>query len=202
MMLAMMIAEKFPLLLQAVPANPGAMTPEQFQQQVELESIRHRGMGPGGFGILIPIAFFGMIWLFAWLGMKRRRAEIQARADFHKQLLDKFGSGREFAEFLESKGSQRFLEELWAQAGPRNRMLSGLHPGIVLATLGLGFLGLSVLRHPLRDASVFPNLVVPGVIILSLGIGFLLSALVAHRLSKKPNAPGGSDSGGATLSRT
>jgi hypothetical protein len=189
MMLAVMIAEKFPLLLQAVP-NPDAMTPEQFRQQIALEAVRNGHWQGGGAGILIPIAFFGMILLLVFLGTRRRQAEIQARADFHKQLLDKFSSGKEFAEFLESKGSQRFLEELWAQGGPRGRMLSGLQPGIVLAMLGLGFLGLSFVRR---------GLLVPGVIVLALGAGFLLSALVAHRLSKKLSAPSGPDSGSATL---
>jgi hypothetical protein len=191
-MLMMMIAERFPLLLQAVPANPEALTPEQFRQQIALEAVRNRWHNSAE-GMLIPIAFFGMILLLVWFGTKRRRAEIQARADFHKQLLDKFGSGREFAEFLESKGSQRFLDELWAQAGPRNRMLSGLQPGIVLAMLGLGFLGLSFSQH---------RFVIPGVIVLALGAGFLLSALVAHRLSKKMRTPDGGTDSGATLSRT
>jgi hypothetical protein len=193
-MLAMMITEKFPLLLQAVPANPEALTPEQFRQQIALEAVKS-GRVPwavnGGF--LVPIAFFGMILLLVFLGTRRRQAEIQARADFHKQLLDKFGSGKEFAEFLESKGSQRFLEELWAQTGPTNRVLSGLQPGIVLAMLGLGFLGLAVVRH---------QFVVPGIIVLALGVGFLLSALVAHKLSKKVSTPDGGADSGATLSRT
>src|SRR5580704_16058517 len=158
MMLAMMIAEKFPLLLQAVPANPGALTPEQFRQQIALETVRHRAEG-SYLAVLVPFAFFALIAMLVWFGTRKRQAEIQARADFHKQLLDKFGSGKEFAEFLESKGSQRFLEELWAQGGPKNRVLSGVQNGIVLAMLGLGFLGLSFVRR---------GLVVPGVIVLAL----------------------------------
>jgi hypothetical protein len=192
MMLAM-IAAKLPLLLQVVPASPDQMTVEQFNRQIALEAVRN-GRGPGGAGILVPIALFAMILVIVWLGTRRRQAEIRARAEFQKQLLDKFGSGRELSEFLETKESQRFLNELWSQgAGRTNRVLRALQNGIVLTMLGLGFLALSHMRR---------GFVIPGVLVLSLGVGFLLSAVIAHQLSKKLG--GSSDAGpdDASLSRT
>lgn len=191
MMLAM-IAAKLPLLLQAVPTNPDQMTVEQFNRQIALEAMR-KGP-PGGAGILVPIALFAMILVIVWLGTRRRQAEIRARAEFHKQLLDKFGSGREFSEFLESKGSQRFLNELWSQgAGQTNRVLRAMQNGIVLTMLGLGFLALSHMRR---------GFVTPGVLVLALGIGFLLSAVIAHQLSKKLGGSSGAGPDDASLSRT
>ncbi len=180
-MLAMVI-EKFPLLLQTAPTGPGPMTAEQFRQQIALEAVRNTRRSDSAVGILVPIALFAMILMIVWLGTRRRQAEIQARAEFHKRLLDKFGSGREFSEFLESKGSQRFLEELWSRGWQSNRALRGLQNGTVLTVLGVAFLALSHVRH---------GLLIPGVLVLALGIGFLLSAMIAHRFSKFGNSGDG-----------
>jgi hypothetical protein len=182
MMLAMIVA-KLPMLLQAAAPNPEAMTPEQFRQQIALEAVRH-GRPDGAVAILVPLGLFAMILLIVWFGTRRRQAEIQARAEVQKHLIDKFGSGPELAAFLGNKENQRFLESLWSQGVvSKNRVLSGLQNGVVLTMLGLGLLGLSFVRH---------GLLVPGVIVLALGAGFLISAMIAHRLSKKL----GSDNGG------
>jgi len=127
-------------------------------------------------------------------GHPAKAGGIRARAEFQKQLLDKFGSGRELSEFLETKESQRFLNELWSQgAGRTNRVLRALQNGIVLTMLGLGFLALSHMRR---------GFVTPGVLVLSLGVGFLLSAVIAHQLSKKLGGSGDAGPDDASLSRT
>jgi hypothetical protein len=160
-------------ILQAVEPNPGSMTREQFNQQIALEAVRHNP-GNGPVAILVPIAICAMIVAIVWLGMRQKQARLQTRAEFHKQLLDKFGSGREFTEFLGSPGSQRFLEELWSQRGASNER--PLRIGVVLTTLGLALGGLSWTHR---------GLLVPGVIVLAVGVGYLISSGVSYQLSKK-----------------
>ncbi len=160
-------------LLQAVLSNSGGMASEQSNQQIALEAIRHNSSN-GTLNSLVPIALFAMIAGIVWLGTRQKKARLQMQAEFHKQLLDKFGSGREFAEFLENPASQRFLEGLWsknvdAREGP-------LRNGIVLTMLGLALGGLSLMHR---------GLLVPGVIILALGVGYLISSAVSYRLAKK-----------------
>jgi hypothetical protein len=167
-------------LLQQATSNESA---EQLRQQIALEAIRHRGAG----GVLVPLAFFAMILAIVWLAMRKRQAQIRARSEFHKQLLDKFASGKEFAEFLESKGSQRFLEELGSLGGgPYERTLGSLRAGVILAVLGLGFFALSLMRR---------GFMIPGVIIFALGVGFLLAAAISHRLAKQWNQERGAGPG-------
>jgi hypothetical protein len=187
-MLGAMIFEKAMPLLQAV--SPDLQQAIQQEVQEELRQGRFR-FGPRGGGegleILIPIAFFAMIVLIVFVVARRRQAELRARAEFQKQILDKFGSGKEFAEFMASEGSQRFLASLSAQTmAPRYRVMRGMRGGIVLAALGLGFLLLAGLRH---------GFIVPGVLCLALGAGFLISAAASYHFSKKwsgggPAAPG------------
>jgi hypothetical protein len=94
---------------------------------------------------------------------------------FQKQVLDKFASGPEFAEFLGSAASQRFLDELGSR-GPKEQILSSMRTGVVLAVLGIGLLGLSLARR---------GFLVPGVLALALGAGFLIATAISYRLSKQ-----------------
>ncbi len=184
-MLAHLVGTRvIPMLLQAQP-KPGELSSDQITQ-IALEAVRqHGGSGNGVLALLVPFAFFATVILIIWLLLRQRQARTQVRAEFHKQLLDKFSSGREFADFLESKGSQRFLEELWSQKmGPKQQILRSMRNGIVLAVLGVGMLALSWTTKGLRA---------PGVLILALGVGFLISTAISHRLSKQWEQESGSE---------
>ena len=170
-------------LWQAV--SPDLQQAIQEEVQEELRRGRFRfgagaapwNSGPAILGTLIPFAFFAMIVLIVWLFARNRQAQLRARAEFQKQILDKFGSGKEFPEFLGTEGSQRFLAALSTQSmGPRYRVLRGMRGGIILAVLGIGFLLLTALRH---------GFVVPGVLLLALGAGLLISAAASYHFSKK-----------------
>lgn len=185
---AMIWAHAMPLW-QAI--SPDLQQAIQAEVQQELGRRRFRfGGGPGeALGILVPIAFFAMIVLIVFVVARRRQAELRARAEFQKQILDKFSSGKEFADFLGNEGSQRFLAMLSSPGmgmGPRYRVLRHMRGGITLAVLGLGFLLLTALRR---------GFVVPGVLFLALGAGLLISAAVSYHFSKKwgsggPATPG------------
>ena len=188
-MIGALISANAIMLLQAV--SPDLQEAIQEEVRAELRRGRFR-FGPGGGGgsglePLIPIALFAMIVLIVFVIARRRQAELRARAEFQKQILDKFGSGKEFVEFLGSEGSQRFLATLSSQGmGPRYRVLRTMRGGITLAVLGIGFLLLTALRR---------GFIVPGVLLLALGAGLLLSAAVSYYFSKKwgsggPGIPG------------
>ena len=188
MIATMIMGKAMPLVLQAISPDLQQAIQEEVQQELRRGRFR-LGPGGGGSGLepLIPIAFFAMIVLIIFVIARRRQAELRARAEFQKQILDKFSSGKEFAEFLGSEGSQRFLQSLSTHSvGSRDRILRGMRAGIVLSVLGIGFLLLTGLRH---------GFVVPGVLFLALGAGFLISAAASHRFSKKwsdggPAGPG------------
>lgn len=176
-------------LWQSVSPDVQQAIQEEVQQQFRRGPFRFgpRAGGSEGLEVLIPLAFFALIALIVFVVARRRQAELRARAEFQKQVLDKFSSGKEFAEFLGSEGSQRFLDSLSSHAhGSGDRILRGMRSGITLAVLGIGFLLLTPLRH---------GFVVPGVIIFALGAGLLISAAASYHFSKKwsgggPAAPG------------
>jgi hypothetical protein len=165
------------LIFQVGKTDFGGLTPDQIHD-IAVQALKRPGGEAQGFlALLVPFAFFATIVAIFWLFIRQRQARIQARIQFQKQLLDKFSSGREFAEFLGSEGSQQFLQEFWSQSrGPREPILSALRNGIVLAVLGLGMLGLSLTRR---------GFLVPAVLVLALGVGFLISMAISYRLSKQ-----------------
>jgi hypothetical protein len=166
-------------LWQAVSPDLQQAIQEEVQQELRRGQFRFgpRAGGAEGLEVLIPIAFFAMIALIVFVIARRRQAELRARTEFQKQILDKFSSGKEFAEFLGTEGSQRFLAALSTQSmGTRYRVLRGMRGGIILAVLGIGCLLLTTLRH---------GFVVPGVLLLALGAGLLISAAASYHFSKK-----------------
>jgi hypothetical protein len=189
---AMILAKTMPLW-QAVSPDLQQAIQEEVQQELRRGRFRMGG-GGGGSGLepLIPIALFAMVVLIVFVIARRRQAELRARAEFQKQILDKFSSGKEFAEFLGTEGSQRFLEGLSSRSfGSRERILRGVRGGITVAVLGLGFLLLTPVRH---------GFVVPGVLFLSLGAGLLISAAASYHFAKKWNG-GGPATPGAPISQ-
>jgi len=179
---------------QGTRLNPGEMTKDPLGGQIALEALKHSGPGDNVVAIIVPLAFFAFVAILAWLGSRRKQAQIRATSEFHKQLLDKFGSGREFTEFLESPGGQKFMDELWSrESRPREQILRVVRIGVVMTVLGLGLLGLTALRR---------GFLVPGVIVVCSGAGFLISAAVSNYLSKKWGSGGqvGPGAGSALVS--
>jgi hypothetical protein len=177
-MIGAIISVKAMTLLQAVSPDLQQAIQEEVQQELRRGRFRF-GPGGGGSGLepLVPIALFAMVVLIIFVVARRRQAELRARAELQKQILDKFSSGKEFADFLSTEASQRLFAALSSTTmGPRYRVLRHMRGGITLAVLGLGFLLLTALRR---------GFVVPGVLFLALGAGLLISAAVSYHFSKK-----------------
>ena len=157
---------------------------EAIERQVEQQIYRIMGqVNPSGWwlhgvlALLVPFAGIALLALIGWLLFRRGQTRTQARTEFHRQLLEKFSSGREFSEFMGSKGSQQLLEGLWSEkVNAKDRILQPMRGGVVLTVLGMGALALSW-----REQGLF----VPGSLIAVLGAGLLLSTAISYRLSKK-----------------
>lgn len=146
----------------------------------------------GGYGIspmLIPLGAFAMVVCIVWLDTRRKQARIQARAEFNKQLLDKFASSQELVAFFGQQGSERFLDEMWSEKrqGPKERILGIITPGCIITSIGIGFLWLSTQT---------PGLQIAGVTIFAAGIGLLIAAAVSYGFSKAWGLMNGKDRSG------
>ena len=140
-------------------------------------------MDPEVIGVFIPFAGIVMIIFIVWFRTREKQAQVQGRTELHKHLLDKFSSGTELSQFLETEGGKKMIEGLGkGHISLKERTLIPMIAGSVLTCLGVAFLILTTYE---------PNLVIAGGIVLAIGIGFLIATFVALRLSKNWEADNG-----------
>ena len=139
--------------------------------------------------LMIPMVLgLGFFSLVGWVTHtivdgRRRRERLKVFTDFHSRLLEKLGSAREFSDFLQSDGGQRFLATLSTErGGPQVGILRSIHTGVIMLALSIGLLSLTSVSIWGYEGRAFLLLV--GVVVLSLAIGFLLSAGVSWRVGR------------------
>ena len=111
----------------------------------------------------------------AWMWGRTGQTRLAKQAELQEQMLAKFQSGPELAEFLETEPGRRLMRQL--ESNPYRMILGTLMAGIVFCFVGFGFLALSVYFD---DGLLFP-----GVGALAPGIGLVVAALISKRLSRK-----------------
>jgi len=133
--------------------------------------------------ILIPLsAFFVIGWIvYTLVDGYRRKERMRTFTEFYGRLLDRMSSPKDFGEFLQTSGGQRFLETLSVERGhPVERVLRAIQVGLVLLMTGLGFVAAGTQAGWDDRAS----LRVSGIIFMMTGVGFLLSATASFGITK------------------
>jgi hypothetical protein len=144
--------------------------------------------------ILLGLGAFAMIsWVvYVIVDGYRRRERLRVFTDFHGKLMERMGSAREFGEFLQTDGGQRFLETLTVERDhPANRILRAAQTGLVLMCLGSG----TFAANNFAQWETEGGFMVVGLLFMTAGFGFVLSAAASYIMSKKlglfdaPNRP-------------
>jgi hypothetical protein len=135
-------------------------------------------MGVEAIPIIISLGFFAMVAFIAAVINSRRQTEVKSLAEVQNKLLDKFGSSKEFVDFLQADGGKSFLTPLPARTGVTagDRIIRKITIGTIATLLGVAFIIMSMVNDP--------DMAIPGSFMLAIGLGFLISAVVAHRLSR------------------
>ncbi len=134
--------------------------------------------------ILLGLGFFAMIaWIvYVIVDGNRRKERLKVFTDFHGKLMERMGSAREFADFLQTDGGQRFLETMTLDRDhPALRILRAGQTGLVLMCLGAGTFAASNFARWDSEGSFM----VVGLMLMTAGFGFALSAASSYILSKK-----------------
>jgi hypothetical protein len=130
--------------------------------------------------ITLGVAFCAMMVAIAYFSSKSKSDKARYQAEVQARLLDKFGTGPEFVQFLDSPQGQKFLGEL--ESAPKvktqDRMLSGIRNATVLSFLGVAFILLSLFTYE-------HGMIFPGLLLLALGLGYLTSVILTKRLSRE-----------------
>lgn len=133
--------------------------------------------------VLVVMTIFATLgWtVHVLVDWRRRRERLKVFTDFHSRLIDRMGSAKEFAEFLQTSGGQNFLDTLSVERGhPADRIARAVQVGIILTSVGLAlFLATNRVATEIEGGYY-----VLSSIILALGIGFLLSAVSSYALAR------------------
>lgn len=123
-------------------------------------------------GILVAVGFFAAVVGIVWLRARVNQVRLARQAETQQQLLAKFQSGRELAEFIETEDGKQFLRQF--ESDRHGMILAVLSAGVVSSALGLGFLVLMVWE----DGFLYP-----GVGTTALGFGLIAAAAISKKLS-------------------
>ncbi len=134
--------------------------------------------------ILVPLMaatflFWGFVvyLILQWRKMKYKNS-------LQHKLIDKFNTVPELAEFLQTEGGNKFLNQMATEKrGPQNSLLAAVSKGVILVSIGIAFLVTSpIMSGMVGNSWIFKGL---GIFISILGGGFILSAFISYILSKK-----------------
>lgn len=144
--------------------------------------------------LVLMIAVTALTAWILWLVFRRYQVQTHARAqrtETFNRLIDKFGTAREFVDFLQSDAGRKLLEDPIAPpADPRKSVRRFVQCGIVLLGVGSALL-LNALR--LRDQTDINfvreamGLNYWGTIFAGGGAALLIVAIVSHYLAKRWN---------------
>jgi hypothetical protein len=150
--------------------------------------------------ILIPLGAFIMVVIIVWVASQEKQAKARYRAEVQKELIAKFGSGRELTEFLNSEGSQRLLGTLQgsdegSSQDPRRKTIGLITGGLINLSIGAGLLAfVSFWREGVVPGLQW-SLMLAGWLTTGLGASLLIVAAVSYHLAKKwgLDKPGGAE---------
>jgi len=138
--------------------------------------------------VTIPALAGWVLWLVFRQYQLRTKARMQRTETFNR-LIDKFGTAKEFVDFLQTDAGRRFMEDpLASPAHPMTSVRRFLQGGIILTVLG-GALMLNALR--LRDQTDINyinqalGLNYWGTIFIGGGIALMIVAAVSYRLAQR-----------------
>jgi hypothetical protein len=161
---------------------------KQTPEQRSLEALGVLLGGTAGF-----MAFTIVIGVLAWIAkaviQHRRWIRLsRVQTDVHTKLMDRMQTNEELLAYIQSPAGRRFLESTppsepdaprWA--APVGPIIFSMMAGIVLATVGIGFI---YSAWGITDEAK-QAFIVAGVVVFSLGTGFILAALMAYVVSAR-----------------
>lgn len=131
---------------------------------------------------VMVLGYLAFIMGFVWLIMHYRMQKARQQADERLRVLERFSSGAELTDFLNSPAGARLLDILSGQRpDPRRAATWAVSTGTVLLMVGGGFLFLDVVEA-LGEPDIF---LIPGMILATAGLGVLLSAAISLRLGRR-----------------
>ncbi len=132
--------------------------------------------------LIMVISQLAFVAFLIALAVNYRQKTLQRRSDERLRVLERFGSGQEFSEFLGTDSGGQFLQLFAVKAGNPSRIIV---TGVAIALL-LGFMGAAFLLLSWLDAQELGvEYMVAAVLVLAGALGILAASVVSLRLARK-----------------
>lgn len=138
-----------------------------------------------GVEVFVPLAFFlcvfGIVFFVSRTRALTRERIAKGQAEVQSKMIDKFGSAKEFVEFVQSPGGKEFLHAATERVTrePREKILGTIRTAVMFLFLGMAmFLIASLFDVDTRGFSV------AGILLTALGASFLISSFISLKLSR------------------
>lgn len=129
--------------------------------------------------VLGELAFAGFI---TWVVIRKRESRMRLRSEERVRMLERFSSGQEMTEFLNSSAGARYLELLGERVSHPIRSLSAaVTAGIISIFAGGAF---HIVSRTVADADQM-GFRIAGILTLVVGVGILVSAAVSALLYRR-----------------
>ncbi len=145
-------------------------------------------MSPDKIALIAVLTLFS-VWVM-YLLYRRYDLSVQTRLrriEYQNRLLDKFGTAKEFVDFLKSEQSAKVLEDP-VTANPMKRILRGTQAGMLAILLGAAlFVNAWFIGSPTdpNDINKQKDYIFLARQCLMLGAGFFIVSGVSHALAKR-----------------
>lgn len=128
--------------------------------------------------IVADLAFVGwLLWVFLSYRLRREKNRSEERHRF----LERFATGQELSEFLNSAAGERFFTTVASPPFDATRTLArSIATGVILLAVGAGFLILA--WAGIMEGEPF---YVPGILLSMASIGVLISSAISARLLRR-----------------
>ena len=145
--------------------------------------------------LFVPLVFVvATVGIVVWAFERSRRERY--RLELQKAILERVGSVKDFAEFLNTEQGERFLGSLAPREfRPQHRSLWSVRVGIVLLTVGVFLMGAlhSPLLGALSEAAPTQPLLLAMLLLIAAGFGMLISAAVSFVIARRLGLTNGDD---------
>jgi len=147
--------------------------------------------------ILGELAFVTVI---LWIVIHYRHRRADRQAEDRARLLERFGSGQELRDFLESDAGQQFLKLAALQGSPSwgtggwLQVVKAVGAGVILLFVGGAFLLLASMQIPDGEGIMM----IPALLLMMGGMGVLVAAAISGilvRRGRSASAPEGRPAG-------
>ena len=126
-------------------------------------------------GISVTLAV--VIGWIVWLVSRVQTLKIQSRHDLQQRFLESLTTKGSIDAFLGSASGRLFFDSL-ERADALASILSATGRGLLLLTLGLGFLVVRLVEPSFTYATVI------GILLIAAGAGLLISAFVSRKVAR------------------